>query len=225
MVDTAALKAFLTDNNVSYNYTKHVSWYAYMELHWMDPKAHIGAWSASVGSRLLGPENFASGEEQSAVVEAVGEMMDLGKGPPKKLNVVIMLVAPVAYQDQSILSSPSSLHPTWRPAILSIRAINRWDQFNEPNLTAEELRQFFQDVNAGVEWLRKLASDMGISLNEADVWEENAEKSFWGEDNYRNLMEIKMKVGPGNLLTNWGAVGTSIVTDSIVIPGGNMRCN
>ena len=57
-----------------------------------------------------------------------------------------------------------------------------------------------------MEPLRGLTPDMGVSINEADIWEPNAGRAFWGEGNLQRLEGIK-KIDPGNLMTNWGAVG------------------
>ena len=58
-----------------------------------------------------------------------------------------------------------------------------------------------------MEPLRKLAPGMGVSINEADIWEEDHEHAFWGDANYQRLAGIKRKLDPDNILSNYAAVG------------------
>jgi hypothetical protein len=58
-----------------------------------------------------------------------------------------------------------------------------------------------------MEPLRKLAPHMGVSLNEADIWEKDHRLAFWGEGNYEKLAAIKAEVDPDNVLSTYAAVG------------------
>ena len=48
--------------------------------------------------------------------------------------------------------------------------------------------------------------DTGVSINEADIWEEEHTEVFWGRSNHEKLKMIKASVDPDNVLTNYQAV-------------------
>lgn len=47
----------------------------------------------------------------------------------------------------------------------------------------------------------------GAYQNEADVYEPDPIGSFWGEQNYARLLDIKKRLDPDNLLSCWNCVG------------------
>ena len=184
---------FFDEHSVRYNLTTRTSWFEYYTQHLQAPEAHIGQYSGAVASRLLPPRLFV-GEERD---ELVSNLTELHKS---KFNLWLMLVTPKAFPH----THTSALHPTWSDAVWSIRINAKWDQYH--NQSADASWDYFNSVHRAMEPLRKLAPEMGVAINEADVWEKDPEDSFWGKDNYQVLLAIKRKIDPDNVMTNYGAV-------------------
>lgn len=193
--DMAPLISFLEANGIKYILKTCPSWYDYYRENLKPPDKHIGAWSGAVASRLLPPSVFDN-QTRSELAHTLLTLYE------SNLNLWLMLVTPTAFPH----TTTSALHPSWKDAIWSVRINDRWDQFCDPP-TPEANREHFQSVHQAMEPLRKLAPHMGVSLNEADIWEEHHELSFWGEDNYEKLTAIKAEVDPDNVLSTYAAVG------------------
>lgn len=58
-----------------------------------------------------------------------------------------------------------------------------------------------------VQYLRNLDPDSGAYINEADKYEPNWQKTFWGS-NYERLLQIKRKVDPEDVLWCHPCVGS-----------------
>lgn len=112
-----------------------------------------------------------------------------------------MLVTPTKYPH----ITTSALNASWAEAVWSIRIHKLWDQYYHHK--PDDNRDNFQIVHETLEPLRKETPNMGVSINEADIWEENHQLAFWGQENYDKLVQIKAQVDPNNLLSNWMAVG------------------
>jgi hypothetical protein len=193
--DMAPLISFLEANRIKYVLKTHRSRYDYYQENLKPADKHIGGWSGAVASRLL-PSSVFDNQTRS---ELVCKLLRLYES---NLNFWLMLVTPTVFPH----TTTSALHPSWKDAILSVRINDRWDQFSDPP-TPEASRKRFQRVHRAMEPLRKLAPDMGVSLNEADIWEEDHALAFWGEGNYGKLAAIKAEVDPHNVLSNYAAVG------------------
>ena len=61
--------------------------------------------------------------------------------------------------------------------------------------------------------LRKHAPGMGVSLSEADIWDNDYANVFWSKENAANLRSVKLRYDFDNILTNWGAVGFNKTDD------------
>jgi hypothetical protein len=194
--DIAALISFVKDHEVTkYTFKTHASWYSYYTENLQPTSKHIGGWSGAVASRLLPPFAFDN-QTRSSLVDKLLQLYE------SNLNLWLMLVAPTNFTH----TTTSALHPSWKNAIWSVRINDRWDQFKDiPESGTNRLR--FENVHEAMKPLRQLAPDMGVSLNEADIWEENSELAFWGAVNYEKLKGIKAIVDPDNVLSTYGAVG------------------
>ena len=192
--DMQSLLSFFVLQDVNYTFKTHTSWYEYYSKHLLPPAAHIGQYSGAVASRLMPLNVFDAHARGKFTTELI-------KLHQKKINLWIMLVAPTAFPH----TNTSSLHPTWSSAIWSVRINSKWDQYH--NASAEATWDYFNNVHQAMNPLRELTPDMGVSINEADIWEENQEDAFWGHENFQRLLDIKHRVDPDNILTNFGAVG------------------
>ncbi|PNY23125.1 FAD-binding domain-containing protein [Tolypocladium capitatum] len=98
----------------------------------------------------------------------------------------------------------SALSPAWRRTMTHIVFGVDWTS-TTPLAEQKEIRDRLTNVQ--VEKLRVLEPDMGAYLNEANAYEEDFQKSFWG-DNYQRLYEIKQKLDPTGLFIARKGVGS-----------------
>ncbi|KAF2205502.1 FAD-binding domain-containing protein [Delitschia confertaspora ATCC 74209] len=193
--DLAPFSTWLQEKGFKIEFQAEDSWYSYFVKHLQPTSTHVGAWSAAVASRLVLPQLFDNNHRNN-LIDILLDLQETG------LHIWIMLVTPSTFPH----TTTSSLHPSWKSAIWSIRINDRWDQFYEagkPDLN----RKHFEHVHKAMNNLREITPDAGVSINEADIWETNYEAAFWGEKNHLKLVAIKRQVDPENLLSNHMAVG------------------
>ncbi|UKZ72412.1 hypothetical protein TrVFT333_000041 [Trichoderma virens FT-333] len=96
----------------------------------------------------------------------------------------------------------TSMHPAWRNSYWDIGftisyAVN--STFEERRQAAVQSQQLSRDIIA-------LAPDGAAYPNEANPWQQNWQKEFWGE-NYKRLTQIKAKYDPHGILSCWRCIG------------------
>lgn len=194
--DMQALVDFLNqhDPNIRAEVTTVDSWFKYFKENLEPATAHPAGKAGAVASRLI-----PRGAFETQRTEFADNLFKLHTNANIS-QVWLMLVTPTMYPH----TNTSALHPTWKDAVWSVRISRLWDPYLD--WKADTTRAFFEDVHEAMEPLRGLFPKMGVSLNEADIWEENAGEAFWGQ-NYASLQETKKEVDPFNLFTNWDAVG------------------
>lgn len=100
-------------------------------------------------------------------------------------------------------SKETSMNPAvYQAAALLIVAANT-DAFPKKNEGGIQKAQ----VSAAMKIIREVTPDSGTYLNEADYFEENWQKEFWGE-NYKKLLGIKKKYDPKTTFTCHHCVGS-----------------
>ncbi|KAJ7848173.1 hypothetical protein B0H14DRAFT_3108904 [Mycena olivaceomarginata] len=104
-------------------------------------------------------------------------------------GMIILLVAPVSH----VYQGGTSVTDAWRSSVYHVTAVSSWAW----NATVAEKRAAYQSASTAVNNLRR---------NEADVYEPNHEASFWGS-HYQELLRIKRKYDPRQLLDCWQCVG------------------
>jgi FAD/FMN-containing dehydrogenase len=80
-----------------------------------------------------------------------------------------------------------------------------WQQLSDSD--REQGLQQVQKVNAAMKILTDATPDSGAYSNEADYFQENWQKAFWG-DNYPRLLEIKNKYDPNHFFQTHHSIGT-----------------
>ncbi|PHH84857.1 hypothetical protein CDD83_1260 [Cordyceps sp. RAO-2017] len=98
----------------------------------------------------------------------------------------------------------SALNPAWRRTVTHIAFGVDWNS-TTPLVEQEAIRSQLTEI--GVEGLRRLEPDMGAYLNEADAYEKDFQRSFWGE-NYARLYDIKQEQDPFGLFIVRKGVGS-----------------
>ncbi|KAL4075613.1 hypothetical protein J3A83DRAFT_4221558 [Scleroderma citrinum] len=155
--------------------------------------AHIGNEMSGVpnvlGSRLIPKENFES------VMGRTQLTMFLSAAP----GLMIIFAPPTSYNSTG---SDTSVTPAWRNSLWHIVGMYPWNY----DANAVDVKQAFGAMHFLTQGLKRIAPNSGAYFNEADVFETDFEKSFWG-DNYPRLLEIKQKYDPEGLLDCWRCVG------------------
>ncbi|KAK1236221.1 hypothetical protein PQX77_000542 [Marasmius sp. AFHP31] len=152
------------------SWAKYFQWFANQNV------AAAGK-SLALGSRLINKESLESEEKQSALVSA---LLDASKVTPR---LIMHSSAPFSHAGDGA----TSVNEAWRSSVYHITVISTWNW----NATTEDKRRAYKAVTRSMDFLRDLTPDAAY-LNEADVYEENHEETFWGS-NYERLLEIKKK--------------------------------
>ena len=96
----------------------------------------------------------------------------------------------------------TSVLPAWRKTVFHyISGIVKGDT-QDPKVWKERALCGSQRMNK----LREITPNSGAYLNEADYYEPNWTKAFYG-DNYERLLEIKKKYDPDYMFQVWNGVG------------------
>ncbi|KAJ6554229.1 hypothetical protein B0H19DRAFT_1262617 [Mycena capillaripes] len=135
--------------------------------------------------------NFQTPQSRTSLVAALQAINDAGPG------MIIELVPPISYEYQG----GTSVTEGWRSSVYHVTAISSWAW----NATTAEKRAAYQSASSAIDNLRRITPDVAY-LNEADVHEPNHEVSFWGS-HYQELLRIKRKYDPRQLLDCWQCVG------------------
>lgn len=193
--DMTALINFGQQTDAEVVLKTHDSWYAYYREYFMDPSYHIGAWGTTIASRLISSEVLQNDTLRHEMTKALVELHY------STVNFIIMPVTPTRFNG----TTGSSLHPSWRTATWLIRINDRWDPFSQA-ATPSTNHQKFEKVHRAMDPIRALTPDMGVSVSEADSWEENYEEHFWGRENHEKLLKVKNRVDPDGILSVWQGI-------------------
>ncbi|KAJ7920463.1 hypothetical protein B0H13DRAFT_1605427 [Mycena leptocephala] len=142
-------------------------------------------------SRLISKTNFQTHGSRISLVAALQATNDAAPG------MLILLVPPVSYKSQG----GTSVTDAWRSSVYHVTATSSWAW----NATTSEKRAAYRSASNAIENLRRITPDAAY-LNEADVYEPNHEVTFWGS-HYQELLRIKRKYDPRQLLDCWQCVG------------------
>ncbi|KAJ6447128.1 GTP-binding protein SAS1 [Purpureocillium lavendulum] len=97
----------------------------------------------------------------------------------------------------------SALNPAWRRTLSHVAWGVDW---NSTTSIAEQ-KAIRERLTDAVARLRDLEPDMGAYLNEANAYEQDFQRSFWGA-NYKRLYAIKQKLDPRGLFIVRSGVGS-----------------
>ncbi|KAF6750770.1 hypothetical protein DFP72DRAFT_817165 [Ephemerocybe angulata] len=178
------------------------SWLAFFELFTSRFVASVGK-NLALASRLVPRQAFEKAESRRALVEALMDANTITTTP----GLIILFTAPASTPDDE---RTTSVHPAWRESLYHVTVIEPWAW----NATPEDVKGAYRKVRESLGPLKELLSSLPNSelkggaayVNEADVYEDDFEDTFWG-DNYPRLLEIKRKYDPDHLLDCWQCVG------------------
>ncbi|KAK7685064.1 hypothetical protein QCA50_011901 [Cerrena zonata] len=147
----------------------------------------------AIASRLIPADLFKTSSAQGRLSETVESLI-----AQNHTTLFLFAVAPFFFKDDGT----SSLNPAWRSAIWHIIATDPWNF----DTTKSEYEAIYSKLHQSSQLLHKLVPNGGTYLNEADLFEQDFEASFWGS-NYPRLVAIKKKYDPNHLLDCWKCVG------------------
>jgi hypothetical protein len=156
----------------------------------------------AMGSRLVSRTFIASASGPRTVADTFSRLR-LSPGEAVSGNIV----AGGAVARNSDVSS--AVNPAWRRTLSHVSIIRGWGA----NATLAEQTQVQKELTEEmIPALKKLRlsdePEMGSYLNEADAYEPDFQRSFWGLENYRRLYTIKKKWDPKGLFIVRRGVGS-----------------
>ncbi|KAL7941105.1 hypothetical protein V8C42DRAFT_361357 [Trichoderma barbatum] len=122
-------------------------------------------------------------------------MKHVKQGPPP----TIFMTPPAQFKYPA---DSTSMHPAWRNSYWDVGFTINYSV----NATFEERRQAALQSQQLSREIISLAPDGAAYPNEANPWQQNWQKEFWGE-NYKRLTQIKAKYDPHGTLNCWRCVG------------------
>ncbi|KAE9409761.1 FAD-binding domain-containing protein [Gymnopus androsaceus JB14] len=162
--------------------------------------APVGA-EGILASRLIPSSVFETQEGRDTFLQALADFPAAAQS-----SVNIIAATPFLYNATVNLTSTT---PAWQNAVwhFIVSTGFTWNSTDEDKIAT------FEEANNFTETLISIAPDSGAYMNEANVYEPNYEKTFWG-DNYPQLLAIKQKYDPSSLLDCWRCVGWKGVNDA-----------
>ncbi|PKS09465.1 hypothetical protein jhhlp_004081 [Lomentospora prolificans] len=115
---------------------------------------------------------------------------------------LVHLVAGKGVRDAKPRGGSSAVNPAWRDAYVHIVKGRSFEPLSE-----EAKNAAIEGVKADTAVMTKLAPHAGAYLNEASLFEEDWQHTFWGE-NYERLLEIKREIDPKNVFVCHPCVGS-----------------
>ncbi|KAK0204351.1 FAD-binding domain-containing protein [Desarmillaria ectypa] len=140
-------------------------------------------------SRLIPAETFSESPE-----ELLSTLMQLINTLPASF---IFANTPYAFPGDG----KTSVTDAWRRSIWDVTFGQVWDYSASP----AEQEKGYRDLSRSMDPLRVVTPGGGAYGNEADVYEPDWERAFWGE-NYEELVRVKRKYDPEHLLDCWRCV-------------------
>ncbi|CAE6438450.1 unnamed protein product [Rhizoctonia solani] len=150
----------------------------------------------AIASRLI-PKSLFNTANTSNLVDAALETITRSSGAAS-----FYFATPFSYDVKKTQQGESSVTPAWRDAVWHALVDVEWPWDGGVN----QAKATYKKASYAMDPLRKLTPGGGAYQNEADVYEPDFTRSFWGF-NYARLLGIKQKYDPDGLLDCWHCVG------------------
>lgn len=156
-------------------------------------------------SRLITSDNFATSPKVDSLVtsilEAMQTVMELA-GPNLAAQVGFLM------EKTSPFNSPDAAHatsanPAWRDTLWNLVVEAIW----LPGTPDSESKQISTAARAALDQIKQTLTVQAAYVNEADPDEPNWQEVFYGAENYNQLVQIKEKWDPDNVLNCWKCIG------------------
>lgn len=169
------------------------NWFAFFEKYVLQAEESVGS-AQILGSRLIPAQNFQTTVGRNQVLNTLVQLFPT-------IHFGILLTTPFLF---NYTQGTTSATPAWRTALWHFAVLNQWSF----NTTETGKQDAFGVVHNFTQLMRDLAPGSGAYFNEGDVFEPNFEDTFWGP-NFPQLLAIKQKYDPFQLLDCWQCVGWS----------------
>ena len=152
-----------------------------------------------LGSRLFSHELLASDDGPSKLTDAWSQIK---LSPGDTITGNIVGGGAVAKNGKAV---DNAVNPAWRKAATHMYMLRYW----APNATFAQQQEVIRNMTeVDMPILKAVEGDeMGSYLNEANAYEPDFQREFWG-GNYRRLYEIKQKWDPSGLFVARKGVGS-----------------
>ncbi|KAF8584809.1 FAD-binding domain-containing protein [Ramaria rubella] len=141
-----------------------------------------------VSSRLIPSRAFGTSDSQEELVNAT---MEMSTNAPVSF---VQATAPFDFKGHG----QTSVTPAWRTALWHFTAASTWPF----NASLETRKGAVGQLSRAFDTFRRIYPESGAYFNEADIHEPDHQTAFWG-NNYPELIAIKTKYDPHNILTCW----------------------
>ncbi|KAI9359410.1 hypothetical protein BD770DRAFT_319845 [Pilaira anomala] len=178
--------------------TFHDFYSVFMEV--LHKNSEMVGYGARIASRLVPQSQFRTDASIEALVDAFMEGTQLTRPISFFLPTQILATTSLRVQD---LKGETSVQPLFRSTVWHVIYTTGWIQ-GTPEFMK---RKAALGVSKAADLIRKLTPHGGAYLNEADILEPNWTESFWGDANYKRLVEIKQKYDPDNFFNCWKCIG------------------
>ncbi|KAF9890088.1 hypothetical protein FE257_006249 [Aspergillus nanangensis] len=171
--------------------------------------------AVALSSRIIPKQAFGDESSQKELATILENLIfdPPGDGSVGVSPVMICVTTPALYSqtlpasDQPGGPGESSVTPSWRDGLWHAIYIRM-----STGLSTNPKRTW-QGVHDAINPLRDFTPGSGTYQNEADPFEPDPIGTFWGQDHYDRLLQIKREVDPANVLTVHQGVGWE-ATDS-----------
>ena len=162
----------------------------------------VGGTGNAMANRIIPRSSFEGAENQDKLVKMISRA--LVDPSQYRSFVMIMLVAP----NPAIEDEDSSVTPSWRNATWQVTSAARWNWADAAAAGDTGLvTRAFKAVHDAMADIRAFTPGSGAYMNEADLFEPNPTKAFWGEANYKRLLKVTKQVDPKNFMQVYMGVG------------------
>lgn len=166
----------------------------------------VATGGSAYGSRLMSAESLSDEDRTADFFSRVGPSGDPHRRTGVVADSILLGHFDAPNSPPSYYPSHMSLNPAWRKTVTHIITTQRW-QDGSPQSVIEAV---YKDVtNNRTQALRELSPETGAYFNEADSFEPDWQRSFWGE-NYKKLFEVKKTWDPEGLLWCRRCVGSEM---------------
>lgn len=180
----------------------------------MNVEPETVGFGARIASRLIPVDNFATDETREQLIDAFIEGIKRNGPSSYFMPTEILSTTSLRIQDWEM---ETSVQPMFRKSVWHIIYTTGWVQ----GIPESIKRKNSLKVSLAMDPIRNITPGFGAYTNEADVLEPNWQQSFWSEENYDRLLEIKQKYDPTNFLNCWKCVGRD---ESMVQEDKKYRC-
>ncbi|KKK21133.1 hypothetical protein P175DRAFT_0507165 [Aspergillus ochraceoroseus IBT 24754] len=168
--------------------------------------------ASTISSRIVRRESFVGEENQKQLASLLNDFVTVDQKilEPSLQISVLCITAPTLYSqnmpesDQPGGPGAASVTPAWRDGIWHVLQYRSFDSTITDPKTVQSIVQNAHEV---MNPLREFTPGSGAYINEADPFEPDSINSFWGQENYARLLEIKKEIDPTNLLMVHNGVG------------------